>query len=105
MRRNERWEKVVYTVIIGYDNLVEIYQLKKYNQAVKEAIECISTYGGDCVETVLKGEIIETMHEISSLKEMIKRFEDSEFFEAFYQVEDRERINHYKKLLEDVAIN
>jgi hypothetical protein len=95
----------MYTVIVGYDNLVEVYQLNRYNQAIKEAIECISTYGGDCVEVVFKGEIIETMHEISSLKEMVKRFEDSEFFESFYQEEDRERINHYKKLLEDVAID
>lgn len=94
----------MYTVIVGYDNLVQIYQLNKYNEQIKEAIECISTYGGDCVELVLKGEIIETMYEISSIQDMVKNFEESEFFEAFYQEEDRERIEKYKELLVEIEI-
>ncbi|MFS0883349.1 hypothetical protein [Metabacillus niabensis] len=94
----------MFTVIVSFDNLTEVYQLREYNEEIKEAIECISTYGSDCVEFVFKGEMVETMHEISSLIDMVKRFEEAEFFEAYYQESDRERINVYKKLLKKVAM-
>jgi hypothetical protein len=94
----------MYTVLVGYDNLTEVYQVSEYDDNVKDAIECISTYGGDCIELVFKGDAIETLYEESSIFDMIKNFDDSEFFEAYYEEDDKDRIEGYKELLIKVAI-
>lgn len=94
----------MYTVMLGFDNLIEVYQVKEYNDKVKNALECISTYGTDCIELVFKGEIIESLYEVSSIHDMLKNFEDSEFFEAYYDVSDKEMIDEYKEILMKVAI-
>ncbi|MGG3890319.1 hypothetical protein [Metabacillus fastidiosus] len=94
----------MYTVIVEFDTLTEVYQLKDYNEKIKAAIEYINTYGGDSVSFVCKGDIIENDYEVFTVENLIKRFEESEFFEAYCNESERELMEEYKEILRKVGI-
>jgi len=94
----------VYTVIVEFDGLTEVYHMTEYNQEIKDAIEYLNTYGEDSVVFVSKGEVVEVSYEVFTLELMIKRFEDSEFFEAYCDESEKEMMEEYKTLLRRINI-
>lgn len=94
----------MYTVIVEFDGVTEVYHMTEYNQEIKEAIEYLNTYGKDSVVFVSKGEVVEVSNDVFTLESMIKRFEDSEFFEAYCDESEKEIMEEYKNLLKRVDI-
>ncbi|WP_303984257.1 hypothetical protein [Niallia circulans] len=94
----------MYTVIVEFDGLTEVYHMTEYNQEIKDAIEYLNTYGEDSVVFVSKGEVVEVSYEVFTLELMIKRFEDSEFFEAYCDESEKEMMEEYKTLLRRINI-
>ncbi|MEK4824578.1 hypothetical protein NSS71_08465 [Niallia sp. FSL W8-0951] len=94
----------MYTAIVEFDGLTEVYHMTEYNKEIKDAIEYLNTYGEDSVVFVSKGEVVEVSYEVFTLESIIKRFEDSEFFEAYCDESERELMENYKKLLRKIEI-
>lgn len=91
-------------MIVEFDGLTEVYHMTEYNQEIKDAIEYLNTYGENSVVFVSKGEVVKVSYEVYTLESMIKRFEDSEFFEAYCDESERELMESYKKLLRKIEI-
>ncbi|KZE65107.1 MULTISPECIES: hypothetical protein [Paenibacillus] len=93
----------MYTVLVAFDNITEVYQVEKYNDEVKNAIEYLNTYGGDSIEFVCEGEIVESVYQLYSIEYMINRFEKSEFFENYCDSSEKPMMENYKELLRKIA--
>ncbi|MCA1021583.1 hypothetical protein [Halobacillus litoralis] len=93
----------MYTLIITYEDITEVYKVSKYNDSIHKAFEEISMYGENCIEFVFPGESIFSLHEVCSVFDMVKRFDDSGAAEMYYEQVEPSTIDKWKKDLMEVA--
>jgi hypothetical protein len=94
----------MYTIIVTFEDLTEVYQATDYNDDIKQAIENITLYGEDCVEFVFEGCPVFNQHGISSLKKITQRFKDEGLFQMYFAEDEKAEIDRRLDILEKVAV-
>ncbi|MBG9768212.1 hypothetical protein [Bacillus vallismortis] len=94
----------MYTIGLSYDVSMELFYLKNWNGDIKEALETITLYGDESVEFVFEGKPVETLYEISSLKDKLDDFEKNDLFSTYFNEDQKEYVDKLLELLKENLI-
>ncbi len=81
------------------------FQLKEYNEKIKNALGIVTLYGEDIIELVVKGSLIESSFKIRSLKEIIQEFKEEGYKDVYFHDFDSDYIDECIEILEKVAVH